>query len=94
MIKAADNYIEVYYESENGYKVKMIRSSLLKAEQVLLEYPFLMRVQRSYIVNLENIKEIQNSSDGYKLLFHFPDLCAFVSQKYIESFKLKIKNNP
>lgn len=94
MIKAADNYIEVYYESENGYKVKMIRSSLLKAEQVLLEYPFLMRVQRSYIVNLDNIKEIQNSSDGYKLLFHFPDLCAFVSQKYIESFKLKIKNNP
>ena len=87
LIKAADNYIEVFYESEGELKNKMIRSSLVKAEALLSEYTNIIRTQRSFIVNVRHIKEIQIAPDGYKLLFNKSDLTAFVSQKYITDFK-------
>lgn len=87
LIKAADNYIEVFYESEGELKNRMIRSSLVKAEALLTEYNYIIRTQRSFIVNVRQIKEIQNAPDGYKLLFNKSDLVAFVSQKYISDFK-------
>lgn len=87
LIKAADNYIEVFYESEGELKNRMIRSSLVKAETLLSEYNYIIRTQRSFIVNVRQIKEIQNAPDGYKLLFNKSDLVAFVSQKYISDFK-------
>lgn len=87
LIKAADNYIEVFYESEGIVKNQLIRSSLIKAEVLLSEYPHIIRTQRSFIVNVKQIKEIQNSADGYKLLFKSADLVAYVSQKYVTDFK-------
>jgi len=87
LIKAADNYIEVFFESEGDIKNQLIRSSLVKAETLLADYPNIIRTQRSYIVNVKQIKEIQNSSDGYKLLFKKADLVAYVSQKYVTEFK-------
>ncbi len=87
LIKAADNYIEVFYESEGELKNKLIRSSLVKAETLLADYKYIIRTQRSYIINIKQIKEIQTISDGYKLLFQKSDLVAYVSQKYITEFK-------
>lgn len=87
LIRAADNYIEVYYQTESEIKSRMIRSSLLKAETLLKDFDFIIRTQRSFIVNVNHIQEIQNVSDGYKLLFKLPELVAFVSQKYITDFK-------
>jgi hypothetical protein len=87
LIKAADNYIEVFYESEGEIKNRMIRSSLVKAEALLSEFSNIIRTQRSFIVNVRHIKEIQTSPDGYKLLFNKSDLVAFVSQKYMTEFK-------
>lgn len=87
LIKAADNYIEVFYESEGELKNRMIRSSLVKAEALLTEYNYIIRTQRSFIVNVKQIKEVQNVTDGYKLLFNKTDLVAYVSQKYITEFK-------
>lgn len=87
LIKAADNYIEVFYESEGELKNRMIRSSLVKAEALMTDYSYIIRTQRSFIVNVRQIKEIQNAPDGYKLLFNKSDLVAFVSQKYISEFK-------
>lgn len=87
LIKAADNYIEVFYESEGELKNRMIRSSLVKAEALLTDYNYIIRTQRSFIVNVKQIKEVQNVTDGYKLLFDKTDLVAYVSQKYITEFK-------
>lgn len=87
LIKAADNYIEVFYESEGELKNRMIRSSLVKAEALLTDYNYIIRTQRSFIVNVKQIKEVQNVTDGYKLLFNKTDLVAYVSQKYITEFK-------
>ena len=90
VIKSADNYIEVYYESEGMVKKQMIRSSLKKAIETVNELDFILRCHRTFIVNTNYIKEIQGNSQGYKLYFEMLDFPALVSQKYIKSIKENI----
>ncbi len=86
LIKSADNYIEVYYESDGIVKKQMIRSTLQKAEEVTTEYEFIFRCHRAFIVNINHIVEIQGNSQGYKLFFKNIDFPVIVSQKYINEF--------
>lgn len=90
LIKSADNYIEVYYESEGIIKNQMIRSSLIKVEHMLEEFDFIFKCHRSFIVNINYIKEIEGNYLGYKLYFENINFYALVSQKYIDDFKKKI----
>lgn len=86
LIKSADNYIEVYYESDGIVKKKMVRSSLKKAEESIQDFDFVMKCHRTFIVNINHIKEIQGNSQGYKLYIENLDFPALVSQKYIKDF--------
>jgi len=87
LIKSADNYIEVYYESEEGIvKKQMIRNSLKKAEETIRDFDFIIKCHRTFIVNINHIKEIQGNSQGYKLYIENLDFPALVSQKYIKDF--------
>jgi len=87
MIKSSDNYIEVYYLSGGVVKKQMIRSTLKKAEESIREFDFIVMCHRTFIVNVNHIKEIQGNSQGYKLYFDKLDFPALVSQKYINEFK-------
>ncbi len=87
LIKAADNYIEVFYESENQIHKQLIRSSLNKAEEKIAEFDFIIKCHRSFIVNTNHIKEIKGNSQGYMLYFENIDFPALVSQNNIEEFK-------
>lgn len=86
LIKSADNYIEVYYESDGIVKKQMIRSTLQKAEEVTTDYEFIYRCHRTFIININHIIEIQGNSQGYKLFFKNIDFPVIVSQKYINEF--------
>lgn len=90
LIISSDNYIEIYYEREGAISKSIVRSTLKKAEQRVGEYDFIFRCHRSYIVNINHIKEIQGNSQGYKLYFENIKSPALVSQKYIPYFKKKI----
>ena len=90
-IRSADNYIEVFFESNGVIKNQMIRSTLNQAEELLKKFDFIMRCHRSFIVNINHIKEIQGNSQGYKLFFENIDFPALVSQKYIPEFRKKLK---
>jgi hypothetical protein len=90
LIKTADNYIEVFYKSNEEVKSQMIRSTLAKAEQLLIEHDFIFRCHRTFIVNKNYIEEISGSSQGYKLSFSNIDFPVLVSQKYINEFKKMI----
>ena len=90
VIKSADNYVEIYYKSEDVVKKQMIRYSLKKATETVNEFEFILRCHRTFIVNINHIKEITGNSQGYKLYFENLDFPVFVSQKYIASFKQRI----
>jgi len=89
LIKAADNYIEVFYHSKEGIKSQLIRSTLVKAGEQISEYDFIFRCHRTFIINSHHIKEIEGNSQGYRLYFEGIDFPALVSQRYIPVFKEK-----
>lgn len=91
LIKSADNYIELYYEREGLLQKHTVRSSLKNIEITLHDFDYLFRCHRSYIININHIKEIQGNSQGYKLYFENLDFPVQVSQKYITEFKRRIK---
>ncbi len=91
LIKSADNYIEIYYKSEDTVKMQLIRSSLKKVNERINEFDFILRCHRTFIVNINYIKEIIGNSRGYKIRLENLDFPVFVSQKYLSEFKDKIK---
>jgi len=87
LIKSSDNYIELYYLSGGGVKKQLIRSTLKKAEESVHEFDFIFQCHRTFVVNINHIKEIQGNFQGYKLYFDNIDFPVPVSQKYISEFK-------
>ena len=89
-IRSADNYVEIYYKSDNIVRKQVIRYSLKKAVETINEFEFILRCHRTFIVNINYIKEITGNSQGYKLYIENLDFPVLVSQKYIASFKERI----
>jgi hypothetical protein len=87
MIKSADNYIEVFFEKAGEIKRQLIRNSLRRVETLLSDYEFIIKCHRSFIVNVHHIKEVQGSSQGFRVFFEGIEAPAIVSQKYIDDFK-------
>ena len=91
LIKSADNYIELYYEREGKLQKHILRSTMNRAEEILRDFDYFFRCHRSYLININHIKEIQGNSQGYKLYFDNIDFPALVSQKYLIEFNKHIK---
>ncbi len=78
---SADNYVQIYYLSNNEVKHILLRSTLKILEKQFINFPFL-RCHRSYFINKENIIQIKKSST--KTLIQLKDINKFipVSKKY------------
>ncbi|MBN4065836.1 LytTR family transcriptional regulator, partial [Candidatus Amoebophilus asiaticus] len=68
-VASVDNYIEIFSENEGGITKNLLRNTLRKAEESLLNYPYLFKCHRAYIVNLQKIQSVIGNSQGYKLVF-------------------------
>ena len=86
-IRAANNYIEVFWKEGDGVKNQMIRTSLGKAEELLKEHKFIFKCHRSYMVNMRSIDKIEGNIQGYKIFFENIDFSIPVSKNF--AFKLK-----
>ena len=86
-IRAANNYIEVFWKEGDGIKNQMIRTSLGKAEELLKEHKFMFKCHRSYMVNMRSIDKIEGNIQGYKIFFENIDFSIPVSKNF--AFKLK-----
>ncbi|MFO7828852.1 MAG: LytTR family DNA-binding domain-containing protein [Bacteroidales bacterium] len=87
LIRAANNYIEVFWKEKNGIKNQMIRTSLKNAEELLKEHNFIFKCHRSYMVNINFIDKIEGSVQGYKIYFEDVDFPVPVSKNF--AYKLK-----
>ncbi|MCK5170713.1 MAG: LytTR family transcriptional regulator [Bacteroidales bacterium] len=86
-IRAANNYIEVFWKEGEVIKNQMIRTSLSKAEELLKEHKFIFKCHRSYMVNMRSIDKIEGNIQGYKIFFENLDFSVPVSKNF--AFKLK-----
>ncbi len=86
-IRAANNYIEVFWKEGDKPKSQMIRTSMFKAEELLKEHKFIFKCHRSYMVNINFIDKIEGNIQGYKLFFENLDFSIPVSKNF--AYKLK-----
>ncbi|MFW6309902.1 MAG: LytR/AlgR family response regulator transcription factor [Prolixibacteraceae bacterium] len=91
LIKAANNYIEIIFRQSEKVKRRLIRNTLGNAERMLKNYPSLIRVHRSYIVNVNSIRKIMKGSDGLKLLLYDYPQEISVSRQYTLKVKEALK---
>ncbi|MEM6738454.1 MAG: LytTR family transcriptional regulator DNA-binding domain-containing protein, partial [Bacteroidota bacterium] len=57
-IKAAHNYVEVFFRSQQNVKKQLLRKTLKGIGGEYLSSPFLVRCHRSYLINPNNIDHI------------------------------------
>ena len=82
-IRSANNYIEVFWKEGDNIKNKMVRCSMIHAEEILKEHKFIFKCHRSYIVNLNYIERIEGNLQGYKLFFENINFSVPVSKNLV-----------
>lgn len=85
-IKSDGNYIEIF-TSDNGKIVKTLyRYSLQLIEEQLKQYPFILRVHRSFIINIYKVNKASGNARNYQLYFKGIEENVPVSRTKFEIF--------
>jgi DNA-binding LytR/AlgR family response regulator len=86
-IKSEDNYTSVVFLENDKVAKKLIRISITKLQNQLLS-PGIMRIHRSYIVNLKNVSSVNREKGDYQIrMTNLPDTSIKVSNTYKKTFK-------
>ncbi|XWN37877.1 MAG: LytTR family DNA-binding domain-containing protein [Balneola sp.] len=85
-LNSEQNYVSVQYLEHTQLKKKLLRNTLTNFEAEL-ELPFI-RIHRSCIVNLLNVKNVNGNSQGLNLTMSHLENPVKVSRSYITDFQL------
>lgn len=63
------NYVRLHYlDADNGKPaVKLLRLTLKQAEDAFLDYSYIIRCHRAYLVNLHRVAQVSGNAQGYRL---------------------------
>ncbi|MEZ4920169.1 MAG: LytTR family DNA-binding domain-containing protein [Saprospiraceae bacterium] len=89
-LAAADNYVQVYYQTSEGVQSTMLRSTLKKMEDALSGISEMFRCHRTYLVNLDQVVEVSGNAQGFKLHLQGVDQTIPVSRTLNDSIHLKL----
>lgn len=90
-LKSENNYTSIYYFQNKKVERKLIRTNL-KSISETFDNPNLIRIHRSYMVNLKKVEIIHREKRGFQLeIEHLPNLLLKVSDNYKHIFEEKIK---
>jgi hypothetical protein len=91
--KVESNYIEIVYSSVTGFGKLLKRMTLKEFEEQLNPFPYVFKVHRSYLVNLQTIESISGNAQGYVLrLKNFSEATIPVSRSKIQEFNRVFTN--
>ena len=91
MIKSDGNYMEVYYFQNEKIAFTLLRNTMAAIESHIIEYPFLLRCHRSYLINTDKIQSIKGNARGYIISLAGIEYDIPVSRSKIASFKEFLK---
>lgn len=93
-IQSSDNYITVYFYQFGKLSSTILRNTLKSLEEQLINYPYLFRCHKSYLVNLNKVERISGNAQGYKLHIEgLPELIP-VSRSHNKTIKDKLTIRP
>lgn len=86
-IRAADNYVEIFYVDKDKTEKKLIRNTLKNIEEKLIDSSDFTRCHRASIVNISYIDKLVRSYSGYSLKLRGLDELIPVSRQYLIQIK-------
>ncbi len=89
-ISAAGNYAEIAWIKEGMLQKTLLRSSLSRLEEQLQGTEAIMRCHRSYLVNLQQVKEVKGNAQGYQLHLKSADQSVPLSRSFAPYLLQKI----
>ena len=92
-IESMGNYLNVEYFDDSELRQKRLRSTLKDIEDILAPYPYIFRIHRAFMVNINYITQISGNAAGYKVELFSTDKILPVSKSNVSIFKDKIKNH-
>ncbi len=93
LIASADNYVEIYHQKDGTLKKELLRNTLKNLEPIVVDYPYLVRCHRSYLVNIQKVEKVSGNSQGYKLHMSMIHFAVPVSRNLNEFIREKIENH-
>lgn len=88
-IRAMQNYIEVVSKESDDADRKIIRGTLKDIQNALEQYP-LIRIHRSYLVNLMNISAVKRRAQGLEVTLFGLNIPLPISRSYTKAFKERL----
>lgn len=90
-LKSEDNYISIFYLQNDQVEKALIRTNLKKIVGEW-DHPNLIRIHRSYMVNMQRIDSVQRKKGDFQIqLSHFSDMPLKVSGTYKRIFEAQIE---
>jgi LytTr DNA-binding domain len=89
-VESVGNYVEVCHMVDEDIKKSILRSSLKRLEQVIIEFPDLFKCHRAFIINVNKVIHANGNSQGYRLKMQNIDFEIPVSRNYTKSLKEKL----
>ncbi|UCG62316.1 MAG: LytTR family transcriptional regulator DNA-binding domain-containing protein [Candidatus Zixiibacteriota bacterium] len=84
------NYTKIFVAGEQEERL-FIRSSLKRIAHQLVEYPFLFRCHRAYIVNLRKVTDITGNAQGLRLTLEDSATSIPVARGYVGRFRRQLQ---
>lgn len=66
-LEAQDNYVQVHYLENGVQKSRLLRGTLRKMEEFLIDYPAFFRCHRTFLVNFDRVEKVSGNAQGYRL---------------------------
>ena len=91
--KADGNYLEIVLRKDEQSERLLKRITSKELENQMAHFDFIMKVHRSFLVNLNKIESVSGNAGGYKVAFKGISELVPVSRNYIPTFDEKMKVN-
>jgi len=91
-VQSEGNYVEIYTTKTLG-RARLLRNTLSSIEDLLQEYPQLIRCHRSFIVNLEKVEGVQGNAQGLRLELGIENIKVPVSRSYLQIVQSYLKDS-
>jgi len=64
---SADNYVKIFYGDKDKLETVIIRTTLKKVEEQVAAFPNFFRCHRTALVNMDTVKNLSGTAQGYRL---------------------------
>lgn len=90
--KSEGNYLEIFLEKGEDTNKILKRMTMKELESQLDSFPHFFKTHRSFLVNLQKVKQVKGNAQGYQLRLKSHSDSLPVSRGMVSDFERKFKS--